>query len=354
MAKRYKEIIAELLARTPFKIDPDIEVKGRVPTMANSMFLTNKEQGDWAERIIFNAINENLKDYQAVKYGRSESLAAGDPGFTEFYQHYQAELNQIGKKPDILIFKTSDIRGAVLPEDFDLMVSKAVAALEVRSSSFLARKYSRYMDSRTEAAIRQCRQLRAELLKPPYSELLNQKNPELFKLLQNATDDTFRELDFRLRTWSSTRELQALSKRLRLLKEQIRILHKRDYLSITPKIEDLVLVNRWIQNFNVPHFYLQVFFDKAYLISFQKILKIASDPDKEGSFFFIERDVKNQQKTTIKINVEVGKEILGRIDMPQHRSQMKELERGRLLFYVTFQNGKGYLDEAVFRSEILS
>ena len=132
------------------------------------------------------------------------------------------------------------------------------------------------------------------------------------------------------------------------------MLHKRDYLSITPKLEDLALVNRWIQRFNVRHFYLQVFFDKAYVIPFKNILEIVSDSTNEDSVFSVEVDVKNQGKTTIKINIQVGKEILGRIEMPEHRSAMKELERGRLLFFVTFSGGRGYLDNEVFTSEIVN
>jgi hypothetical protein len=99
--------------------------------------------------------------------------------------------------------------------------------------------------------------------------------------------------------------LRELSGHLRALKEQIKILHKRDYLSITPKLEDLALVNRWIQHFGVPHFYLQVFFDKAYVISFREILEISSDSSKEDVVFSVEQDVKNQGKTTIKINIQV-------------------------------------------------
>ena len=136
------------------------------------------------------------------------------------------------------------------------------------------------------------------------------------------------------------------------MKAQIKILHRRDYLSITPKLEDIALVNRWIQNFSVPHYYLQVFFDKAFVIPFREILELTSNPDNEDTAFSVERDVKNQGKTTIKVNVQVGREILRRIDMPEHQSAMKELDRGRLLFYVTFQGGRGYLDAGVFAQEI--
>ena len=141
---------------------------------------------------------------------------------------------------------------------------------------------------------------------------------------------------------------------LRELKDQMKILQTRSYLSITPKLEDLALVNRWIQTFGVRHYYMQVFFDKAYVIPFKRILEIVSDSDNEGAVFSVERDTKNQGKTTIKVDVQVGGEILGRIDIPQHRSAMKELERGRLLFYVQFRGGKGYLDQSVFLNEIIS
>jgi len=54
----YKETIASLIRATQFGIDTDIQVGGRPPSMASSEFLTNKEQGDWAEQVVFNAINE--------------------------------------------------------------------------------------------------------------------------------------------------------------------------------------------------------------------------------------------------------------------------------------------------------
>jgi type II restriction enzyme len=352
MPTSYREQIAGLLARTSLGIDLGLQVSGRPPTMASSEFLTNKEQGDWAEEIVFNAINQNSPEYCAVKYGRAESLAAGDEGFEEFYLAYQSELNTIGKRPDLLIFRKDDVPNDKIVASDD-MVMKAVAAIEVRSSSFLANRYAQFMEGRTRSAVEECKRIREALLQPAMVSLLKQKSPEIHKLIHGASGDTFRELDFRLRSWASTPELRSLSELLRALKDQIKILHKRDYLSITPKVEDLALVNRWIQRFNVRHYYLQVFFDKAYVIPFKDILEIVTDPTKEDVVFSIEEDVKNQGKTTIKINVLVGKEILGRIDMPEHSSAMKELERGRLLFYVKFNGGRGYLDNGMFMSEIV-
>ena len=49
----YKKTIASLINSVPFEIDTGIQLSGNPPTMASSEFLTNKEQGDWAEQIVF-------------------------------------------------------------------------------------------------------------------------------------------------------------------------------------------------------------------------------------------------------------------------------------------------------------
>ncbi len=350
----YKDNIQRLIRQSPLEIDTEIQLTGRPPTMANSEFLTNKEQGDWAEQVVYKAINEFSDKYFAVKYGRSESIAAGDEGFADFYMEYQDELNTIGKRPDLLIFKLTDFPDRHIDIENDEHVRKAIAALEVRSSSFLIDKYTAFMANRQEEAINNCATIRERIISGELGELLKRKNKVIYNLILQATDETFRELDFRRPSWSLTQELRRLTELLKELKENIKILHKRDYLSITPKMEDIALVNRWIQNYNAKHFYLQVFFDKAYVISFQDILELVSNDENEGSNFSIERDVKNQGKTTIKVNVKVGKEVLGKIDMPEHRSAMKELNRGRLLFYVTFEGGKGYLDKEIFIRDIIN
>ncbi|MBN2313967.1 MAG: AccI family restriction endonuclease [Sedimentisphaerales bacterium] len=350
----YRDDIQKLIIHSPLDIDTEIQMTGRPPTMANSEFLTNREQGDWAEQIVRRAINEGIESYFAIEYGRTESIAAGDDDFAQFYKDYQDELNSIGKRPDLLIFKDSDFPDKNVDIENDEHIRKAVAALEIRSSSFLVGKYSAFMEKRQSDAIIECNRIRNEIISGSLGELLKQKNETIYNLIENATDDTFRELDFRRPSWSLTQELRDLTERLKVLKENIKILHKRDYLSITPKLEDIALVNRWIQNFNVKHFYLQVFFDRAYVISFQDILELLCDGNNEERSFSIERDVKNQGKTTIKVNVQIGKEILGRIDMPEHRSAMKELDRGRLLFYVTFDGGKGYLDKDIFMRDIIN
>jgi len=350
--KRILDLIQSLDKSLNLRIDPDIKVGGPPPTMANSEFLTNKEQGDWAEKLVQTAINESDLGLLAVQYGRSESLAAGDEGFEEFYASYQDELNELGKRPDILIFKRSEFPSGTPDISSDEVVSSALAAIEVRSSSFLANRYAAYMEKRVAAALDACARIKEEILGGELAELLREKNNELYRFLESANNESFKQLDFRKPSWSSSHQLRRLTELLGELKKHIAILHKRDYLSITPKVEDIALVNRWIQRFGVKHYYLQVFFDKAYLIPFEQILEIAKDTKKEGEIFSVERDVKNQGKTTIKINVQVGREVIGRIDMPDHHSQMKKLERGRLLFYVTFEGGRGYLDGPLLKEAL--
>lgn len=113
------------------------------------------------------------------------------------------------------------------------------------------------------------------------------------------------------------------------------------------------MVNRWISNFNVPHYYLQVFFDSAYIISFEDILKISSSSSDEGVKFSIEKDTKNQGKTTVKIDINIANLIIDEIEIPDHKSQMKELDRGRLLFFVNFDGVSGNLNESILKDMII-
>lgn len=74
------------------------------------------------------------------------------------------------------------------------------------------------------------------------------------------------------------------------------------------------------------------------------MLSIISDSNNEGIIFSVEKDTKNQNKTTIKINSKSGIPIASKVEEPIHESVRKEMGRGRLLFYVTFKGGTAYLD----------
>ncbi|SHJ20730.1 type II restriction enzyme [Tangfeifania diversioriginum] len=321
------------------------------PTQASSNFITNKEQGDWAEDLIFRAINETSNNFVAVRYGKSDDLVAGEKGFEKFYNEFQDELDNIGKRPDLLIFKKSDfneelgldISGLKHTKITDY-VKKAFAGLEIRSSAFLIEKYENEMQSRTKFHLSETLRIK-DIILNEYSDFLNhpKKKPYL-DLLKTINKNTVYAISFRRPSWNSTEKLQELTGLFKELKSHINIIQKRDYLSITPKVEDIKVVYRWAETFDVPHYYIQVFFDKSYGISFKQILKLLTDSDKEGEYYEISKDIKNQNKTTIKINTRKTKQIAYKIIEPEHSSVKREMGRGRLLFYVTFKGGTAYLN----------
>jgi len=323
----------------------------RTPTQASSNFITNKEQGDWAEHLVAEAINENSNNFVAVKYGKSDDLVAGEDGFDEFYQAFQYELDAIGKRPDLLIFKKTDFDTGLgddisqIPHDqITDYVKKAVAGIEIRSSAFLIDKYEAAMRVRTEMFTRLALQTRDKMIADFADLLEHPARKKYLPVLETITNETLSITDFKVPGWSSSERLVQLNEHFKELKKAIKEIQKRDFLSITPKVEDIKVVYKWIETFNVPHFYFQVFFDKVYAISYEQILSIIADPDKEGLVYSVETDTKNQNKTTIKINSKSGTQIARKVDEPRHESVRKEMDRGRLLFFVTLKGGTAYLD----------
>lgn len=326
--------------------------EARMPTQVSSEFITNKEQGDWAETVLFEAINKASKNYVAVHYGKSDNLVAGDEGFDAFFQSYQNELDTIGKRPDLLIFKRSDFNeqlgydiSHIKHSEIEDYVRKAVAGIEVRSSAFLIEHYEAAIALQKEQTIAEALRLKEEIISE-HEEILSSdsRRATYLSILREITPETIHAISFKVPGWRSTQELSLVNEKLKHLKECITKLQKRDFLSITPKVEDIKIVYKWIESFNVPHYYFQVFFDKIYGISFEEILKLISSPEQEGEVYSIESDVKNQNKTTIKIRSNFGSLIASKVEEPNHESKRKELNRGRLLFYVTFNGGIAYLD----------
>jgi hypothetical protein len=353
----YYNKIRELTKKIPATlVDFDIpRDPARTPTQASSNFITNKEQGDWAEDLITRAINESSEHHVAVKYGKSDDIVAGDEGFDTFYQDFQHELDTIGKRPDLLIFKKSDYDVQLgldisrIPHgEITDYVKKAVAGIEVRSSAFLIERYEEAMQRKIEKHIRTALELKQNILSEYSDLLIHPTRASYLQLLDGITESTLSIADFRVPSWSSSERLAELKNVFKKLKDAIREIQKRSYLSITPKVEDIKVVYKWIETFAVPHFYVQVFFDKVYGISFEQILTIIANPDNEGVMFSVESDTKNQNKTTIKINSRCGIPIAQKIDEPQHQSVRKEMQRGQLLFYVTFTGGTAYLDATNF------
>jgi type II restriction enzyme len=320
-----------------------------MPTQASSEFITNREQGDWAEDLILRAINETRLNYVAVKYGKSEKRVTGEDGFEDFFNDYQQELDTIGKRPDILIFERTNYKDewkfdiSTLPMlQLAEIVPLAIAGVEIRSSSFLYDKYSESQEIELRGRMKRIMTIREQLL-TEYKDILTVKTGWL-KIIEEISPETAGIVKFKSPGWAATQRTKEAGVLIRDLKKEILAYQKRNHLSITPKVEDIKIVTKWIQTYKVPHYYFQVFFDKVFGIAFKDILELLADPANEDVKYFLESDVKNQNKTTIKINPQLGFLVAGKVDMPKHFSQMKELNRGRLLFYVTFEGGYAYLD----------
>jgi len=339
-------------------VDLDIKrQRGTAPTQAFSEFLTNKKQGDWAETTLQNAINREFTDLIAVKYGMDMELVAGDPGFSDFYNKYQDDLDSIGKKPDLLVFKRADYDFtfgdnlcAHNDDAIEELVKRALFGIEVRSSSFLNNEYEIYSSEKVNNAKNTIISL-SNLLITRYGDLLNTKNNELYQLFCNLSQDNIYSLEFRTPSWKRNSDEIEVTGILKTIKTNLNDLKKRDYLSITPKVEDLKVVYNWVKKYNVPHYYVQVFFDSAFGIGYYDILTMLNNSESMNSDYFIEsKDAKNQNKTTIKINTRNCEKIMDNIEMPLHNSEMKKVgDRGRVMFYVSFTSSEGDINREGFR-----
>lgn len=322
------------------------------PTQASSNFITNKEQGDWAERLLYNAIDQTLNNFVVVKYGKSDNLIAGDDRFSDFYEEYQNELVEIGKRPDLLIFKKEDYDSELgrdissYPHDqIDEYISKAVAGLEVRSSAFLVEKYEEYNRKDKSNLFDEILSLK-NVIKDSvdWDKQKSQTAITYINFLNSMNEDNIADIPRRPISQSIDSNVKENMKKL---KDKINKFIKRDTLSITPKLEDLQVVYRWIQKYNVPHFYVQVFFDRIYGISFEEILDVLG---KDSLEYSVEKDTKNQGKTTIKININNTSFLSEKVFEPEYIAKRKELSKGRLLFYTEFKNECAILKKAEIMS----
>lgn len=235
----------------------------RLPTDARSEFFANRALGDWAERSLAAAIREAYPGLGVAHYGQSDTIAAGDDGFREFYLAGREEVRVAGKRPDLLLFANDehikdhenfDI-SRLTNHELDKIARNAIASVEVRSSKLDALHYM---------AVR-----RADLIKGK----------------------------------KTTREVP----------------------SFTVKVEDLVIVYRWIERTGLSQAYAQVFFDTAWAMDFADIFEWIGSSEK----LKIENPDKSQGKATILVPITAGEQIGRFRETPQHEVIPKRNRLGR-------------------------
>ncbi len=116
----------------------------------------------------------------------------------------------------------------------------------------------------------------------------------------------------------------------------------RETPSFTVKVEDLVIVYRWLERHGVPQSYCQVFFDSVFSINFLDIFAIIGS---EGGFT-IETPKKSQEKATIMIPITSGTQVGRATAIPTFVAEHRVTELGRHDAYVVPQGGGFELDAA--------
>ena len=124
----------------------------------------------------------------------------------------------------------------------------------------------------------------------------------------------------------------------------------RETPSFTVKVEDLVIVYRWLERHRVPQSYCQVFFDSVFAINFLEIFgTIAS-----GSGYSIETPAKSQEKATIMIPITRGLQVGKATGLPTFAAEHRVTELGRHDAYVVPQGGGFVLEAGKVRQVLLA
>jgi hypothetical protein len=124
----------------------------------------------------------------------------------------------------------------------------------------------------------------------------------------------------------------------------------RETPSFTVKVEDLVIVYRWLERHGVPQSYFQVFFDSVFAINFLDIFATIGS----GSGFTIETPEKSQEKATIMIPITSGTQVGRATAIPTFAAEHRVTELGRHDAYVVPQGGGFELDAAATRKVLLA
>jgi hypothetical protein len=265
----YKRSFSLALASLPEDLRPaEATPPGRVPSQASTNFVQNQSRGRWAEALVRDLLTE--QGHCIVPYGNDVDLIAGEPGFKEYFTGYLTSLERVGKKCDLLLMPPGSPKGKVAEKD----VSRAVAALEVRSSAQTVGLYYAALEGASEGR--------------PH----------------------------------------------------------RGFLSFTIKVGDLAAVARWVENYGVPHCYVQVFEDRMYVIDTLAALRLLADPEGRGKSFTVERNSRSQFKTTVHIDIAQGTHLADITDDGELVGRSRVLPSGRIIDYCERRGGQAALTEA--------
>lgn len=120
--------------------------------------------------------------------------------------------------------------------------------------------------------------------------------------------------------------------------------------SFTVKVEDLVIVYRWIERYKVPQSYCQVFFDSIWAINVLDIFRIIGS----GTGFKIETPEKSQLKATIMIPITSGQQVGHFVEAPVFQVETRQTRLGRVDAFVKPVGGNVEINGPALRKVLLA
>lgn len=188
------------------------------------------------------------------------------------------------------------------------------------------------------------------------------KRPDLLlfkkdlKISANLSEKAFKELDHLADSATASIEVRS-SKFDALTYMKVRAEQKaagqkvaKDSPSFTVKVEDLVIVYRWLERKKIPQAYFQVFFDSVFAINVLDIFKLIGQW-KKG--LVIETPAKNQEKATIMIPITEGVQVGLLTAPPQFTAEHGITKLGRHDAYVKPVGGTLKLNADAVRGVLL-
>lgn len=120
--------------------------------------------------------------------------------------------------------------------------------------------------------------------------------------------------------------------------------------NFTVKVEDLVILYRWIERHQLPQAYVQVFFDSAFALNVRSIFElIAQWP----AGLKLEKPTKSQGKPTIFIPITFGEQVGDMLQPPTFSAGVKETPLGQINAYVMPKGGELRLERERFLRVVL-
>lgn len=264
-------------------------------------FLIRNEQGRWAEELVIETIN-NETDFKAVRYGVSKAVIVGSyDKWVEYWEKYQS-VERYGKRPNVLIFRKDTFR------EFE-------------------EELKRHSDSFGDTSL----------------------IPE--EIWENYVRKAACALEVEMSLWKASR---MPDKDMKLPLRKLNVIAPMIWV----KEEDAIKLEGWMKRYNKLIYVIQVFYDLAYIASLQLIInkasRVKSAQSKEMKREVMKHEgliVESQKyvdeitgvattKTVYRLHPAAAMLFGELIEPPKINVEILEDERGKIIPFLRFSNGK--------------